>query len=62
MSNIQYRLLTIVVLIAASIWSLWPRTVSVREQVGGVFHDTSYTRVPLKRGLDLQGGIHLALE
>lgn len=62
MSSIKYRVLTIFILIAASIWSLWPRTVSVREQVAGVFHDTSYTRVPLKRGLDLQGGIHLALE
>lgn len=62
MSKIKYRLLTVVALIAASVWSLWPRTVSVREQVAGVFHDTSYTRVPLKRGLDLQGGIHLALE
>lgn len=63
MANLRYRILVLVALIAASIWALWPRTVTVRERTSaGVFHDTSYTRVPLKRGLDLQGGMHLALE
>jgi preprotein translocase subunit SecD len=62
-TNIRYRLITIIALIAASIWALWPRTITVRERnAQGVFHDTTFTRVPLKRGLDLQGGMHLALE
>lgn len=63
MANLRYRILVLVALIAASIFALWPRTTTVRERNrAGVFHDTSFTRVPLKRGLDLQGGMHLALE
>jgi preprotein translocase subunit SecD len=62
-TNIRYRLLTILALIIGSIWALWPRTITVRERTpSGVFRDTTFKRVPLKRGLDLQGGIHLALE
>nr|MBA3659826.1 protein translocase subunit SecD [Gemmatimonadales bacterium] len=54
----------IAVLIAASIFALIPRTQSVRERdpETGVMHDREVKRVPLKRGLDLQGGMHLALE
>ena len=63
MANLRYRILVLVALVAASIFALWPRTSTVRERnSAGVFHDTSFTRVPLKRGLDLQGGMHLALE
>lgn len=63
MATVRNRLLLVLALVLASIWALWPRTVTVRERnQAGVFHDTSFTRVPLKRGLDLQGGIHLALE
>lgn len=63
MANLKYRILVLVALIAASVFALWPRTSTVRERNrAGVFHDTSFTRVPLKRGLDLQGGMHLALE
>jgi preprotein translocase subunit SecD len=63
-SNIRNRLLIILVLVVASVWALWPRTVTVREldRTTGGFHDTTRTRVPLKRGLDLQGGMYLALE
>ena len=63
-SNIRNRLLIILVLVAASVWALWPRTVTIRERnaATGVFHDTTRTRVPLKKGLDLQGGMYLALE
>lgn len=62
-SNLRYRLLTILALILASIWALWPRSVTMRERrPTGAFYDTTFTRVPLKYGLDLQGGIHLALE
>ncbi len=63
-SNIRNRLLLILVLVVASVWALWPRTVKVREfdRKLGQYHDTTRTRVPLKRGLDLQGGMYLALE
>src|SRR6478672_9645556 len=63
-TNIRNRLLIILVLVAASVWALWPRTITIRERnpKTGEFHDTTRTRVPLKRGLDLQGGMYLALE
>jgi preprotein translocase subunit SecD len=62
MTNLKYRILTIVALILGSVWALWPRTVVERVKRDGVFvYDTIY-RVPLKRGLDLQGGMYLALE
>jgi preprotein translocase subunit SecD len=63
-ANIRNRLLVILVLVVASVWALWPRTIKVRERnpKTGEFHDTTRTRVPLKRGLDLQGGMYLALE
>ena len=42
---------------------LFPRNITIREPgPNGVMHDVVVTRVPLKRGLDLQGGMHLALE
>ncbi|HEY9427379.1 MAG TPA: protein translocase subunit SecD [Gemmatimonadaceae bacterium] len=63
MANLRYRILLLVALVAASIFALWPRTTTIRERNrAGVFHDTSFTRVPLKLGLDLKGGMHLALE
>ncbi|MBX6331059.1 MAG: protein translocase subunit SecD [Gemmatimonadaceae bacterium] len=63
MAKIRYRLFTIVALVLASIWALWPRTITLRERTAdGGFHDTTMTHVPLKRGLDLQGGMYLALE
>ncbi|HEX6965239.1 MAG TPA: protein translocase subunit SecD [Gemmatimonadaceae bacterium] len=63
-SNIRYRLLTILVLIGASIWALFPRTVTVRDRDPntGQFVEHKERLVPLKKGLDLAGGIHLALE
>ena len=63
MSNLRTRILILVALIAASVFALWPRTTTIRERnSAGVFRDTSFTRVPLKLGLDLKGGMHLALE
>ena len=62
MSNLKYRILVIVALVAASLWALFPRTVVERVNRGGVFVYDTIQRVPLKRGLDLQGGMHLALE
>ena len=62
MSNLKYRVLLIVALVAASAWSLFPRKVVERVKRGDRYVFDTVTRVPLKRGLDLQGGMHLALE
>ena len=62
MSNLKYRVLLILALVAASAWSLFPRKVVERVKRGDQFVYDTVTRVPLKRGLDLQGGMHLALE
>ena len=61
--SIRSRLLIIALLAVASVYFLFPRNVTLRERgANGVMRDTVVTRVPLKRGLDLQGGMHLALE
>jgi preprotein translocase subunit SecD len=62
-ATIRSRLLLIAALVIASVYFLFPRNVTLRERgANGVMRDTVVTRVPLKRGLDLQGGMHLALE
>jgi preprotein translocase subunit SecD len=62
-ASIRSRVIVIVVLVIGSIYFLFPRTVTLRERgADGVMRDTTVTRVPLKKGLDLQGGMHLALE
>jgi len=62
MANLKYRILLIVGIFAASVWALFPRTVVERVKRDGVFMYDTVRRVPLKRGLDLQGGMHLTLE
>jgi preprotein translocase subunit SecD len=62
-ASIRNRLLVIAALVIASIFSLWPRQVTIRTRgADGRMRDTTVDRVPIKKGLDLQGGIHLALE
>src|SRR5262245_42753786 len=62
-STVRSRLITIAILIGVAIFSLWPRDVKLRARgADGRMRDTVERRVPLKQGLDLQGGIHLALE
>src|SRR3954471_19372598 len=62
-ASIRSRLLLIGLLVVASVYFLFPRKLTIREPgPNGVMHDVKVTRVPLKRGLDLQGGMHLALE
>src|ERR671921_358497 len=62
-STIRSRLLLIAVFVAGSVYFLFPRNITLRERgADGVMRDTVVTRVPLKRGLDLQGGMHLALD
>lgn len=60
--NLKVRIGVIIGLIILSGWFLFPRTVIERVQRNGVYVYDTVSRVPLKRGLDLQGGMHLALE
>lgn len=71
MSNLKARVGIILALVLASVWALWPRTVIERaKNADGTFEyglDSSIVydtvkRINLKRGLDLQGGMHLTLE
>lgn len=61
--SVRNRVLVTGGLAALSIFLLIPRTVTVRVRGDdGVMHDREEKRVPIKRGLDLQGGMHLGLE
>lgn len=62
MANLKYRFLVIAGLLLLSAWSLFPRTVVERVKRNGVFVYDTVRRVPLKLGLDLQGGMHMTLE
>src|SRR3954467_10544856 len=63
MSNLKYRLAIIVALVLLSGYALYPRDVKARQRrPDGTFFDTTMRRVPLRKGLDLSGGTHLALE
>jgi len=71
-ANIRNRLLIIAGLVLVSVGppplnmvglGLWPQEVTIRTRgADGRMRDTTVERVPIKQGLDLQGGIHLALE
>ena len=62
--TIRTRLLIIAGLAAASIYALFPRDVTRRviDPTTGRMKDTAVRQVPIQLGLDLSGGIHLALE
>ena len=62
--SIRTRLLLILGLVTLSVFYLVPRNVTLRERdlETGVMRDRTEKRMPLKLGLDLQGGMHLALE
>lgn len=60
--SLKYRIGIIAALVLLSLWSLFPRTTVERVKRDGVFVYDTVRRVPLKLGLDLQGGMHLALE
>jgi preprotein translocase subunit SecD len=61
-STIRSRLIVIVILIAICVWQMIPREVRVRTVVNGRPVDTVQTLTRPALGLDLQGGMHLALE
>ena len=62
--TVRSRLIAIGILLVLSIWALIPTntTQRVRDAATGRMKDTTVRRVPINLGLDLQGGIHLALE
>ena len=63
MNSLRSRLLLIAAAIGLSVFALFPRATIVREKKpDGSFVETSKRLWPLKYGLDLQGGMHLALE
>jgi preprotein translocase subunit SecD len=62
--TIRTRLITIGFLVVLCVWSIVPRntTIRVQDAATGQMKDTTVRQVPISLGLDLQGGIHLALE
>ena len=64
MGKIRQRLIVIGILIVVSVIALIPRNARMRipDPATGRMRDTLVRRVPINLGLDLQGGIHLALE
>ena len=62
-STIRNRLIVIGLLLLGCAIALFPRTEVVRVKgADGIIRDSTVRRIPIKRGLDLQGGMHLALE
>ncbi len=63
MNSLRSRLLLIAAAIGLSVFALFPRQTPVKEKrPDGSTLDTTRRQWPLKYGLDLQGGMHLALE
>lgn len=62
LSNLRNRFMVIGLLVLAAVYGLWPREVVVTSTVDGEVQERREKQVPLKLGLDLQGGMHLALE
>ncbi len=62
LSSIRNRMILIGLMIVASIIYLIPRNQGVRERNSqGVMRDTTVRKIPIRYGLDLQGGMHLGL-
>jgi preprotein translocase subunit SecD len=62
-TSLKTRIGFIAAMVVASAAALIPRNTTIRERgPDGVMRDTVIKQVPLKRGLDLQGGMHLGLE
>ncbi|MEO8634906.1 MAG: protein translocase subunit SecD [Gemmatimonadales bacterium] len=62
-TSLKTRLILIGAMALASAAALFPRTITERiKGADGVMRDSLIRQVPLKLGLDLQGGMHLGLE
>jgi len=64
MRSLRWRLFWVALATAFAVAALVPRNTTQRvlDQKSGRMKDTTVRRVPINLGLDLQGGIHLALE
>ena len=63
LDSLRTRLIVIAVVLVACVVALFPRELTTRiTGADGVMRDTVVREVPIKRGLDLQGGMHLELE
>lgn len=63
MSNLKWRVIGIAVLTAVAAFLLFPRNRTVRRPgPDGAFREITERHVPLRYGLDLQGGMHIELE
>ena len=64
MRKIRTRLMVIGILVVLSVLALMPRNLTQRvlDPATGRMKDTTVREVPINFGLDLRGGIHLALE
>src|ERR1043165_2022785 len=63
MSNLKYRLLLIGAMCLVSLAALFPRTKTIRayDPATGQFRPKAVRYVPLKKGLDLSGGMYFSL-
>jgi preprotein translocase subunit SecD len=63
MRKIRSRLIITGILVALAVWELIPTNTTIRvEDATGRMKDSTVRQLPIDLGLDLQGGIHLALE
>src|SRR5438445_7845239 len=64
MRSLRWRLFWVALATVFAVAALVPRNTTQRvlDQKSGRMKDTTVRRVPISLGLDLQGGIHLALE
>ncbi|HSL71965.1 MAG TPA: protein translocase subunit SecD [Longimicrobiales bacterium] len=64
MKSLRWRLIWVAALTIVSVFFLVPRTVTTRQYdaATGAMVDRAERRVPINLGLDLRGGVHLALE
>lgn len=63
MNSLKTRLLVIAAAVLASAFVLFPRSVVVKQaDASGAYKTDTIRRIPIKYGLDLQGGMHLTLQ
>ena len=61
-TSLKTRIGIIAAMAVTAVVALIPRDTTIRVKTNGIMHDTTLRQVPLKLGLDLQGGMHLGLE